>query len=388
MRSHSRLWDPTRTHINTSADAVGYPAMYLTLHINWDKYKPLWSRTPLPAAAYLPATTKTARTSSTPNSSSSSSSSSGVVTVDAPSPDLFTPPVSLNSPTPESIKIISKPSLQRWMGLQELLSKRAQTRPGIFLLSTHQGLLTDIDCELRGIGGTVLAHLGLPMGQVVQLRGLLRAKYMAELAAALPPAEADVESAVDGKKSSSSSRRRALEIARHRAQHVPLARWDARAQAAQGLSDRVVAANSQGNQYLHHIDTLLREGGDMPYVGGAGGTEQQTALSSHAAQKLLHQARRLLLDLQVQETAWSRHGGGSSSSQDSSSTVTGGSSSGSGDGGGSRRDIGRRGGRGGRSSSSSRQDARQSDGQQQQQLQRLSSDRWQPEAAASTPSNQ
>lgn len=128
VRAHSRLWDPTRTSISSSADAAGYPAMYLTLHLNYDKYKPLWCRSPLAAAPHVPSLAVT-------SSSSISSSSTGST---LPDPQNFTPPMGVNSPTPETVKIISKPSVQRWMGVKELLHARVSSRPGIFLLSTHQ----------------------------------------------------------------------------------------------------------------------------------------------------------------------------------------------------------------------------------------------------------
>jgi hypothetical protein len=98
--------------------------MYLTLHLNYDKHKPLWCRTPLAAAPHTP---------TLPFAVTSSSSSSLL-----PSAQHFTPPLGLNSPTPESVSIISKPSVQRRLSLQELLSKRRDMRPGIFLMSTDQ----------------------------------------------------------------------------------------------------------------------------------------------------------------------------------------------------------------------------------------------------------
>jgi hypothetical protein len=61
---------------------------------------------------------------------------------------------------------------------------RRRSRPGVFLLSSPQGLITDIDAELRGSGGMLLAHIGLPLSHVVQLRGLLRQKHEAERAEA------------------------------------------------------------------------------------------------------------------------------------------------------------------------------------------------------------
>eukprot|EP00775_Hariotina_reticulata_P012702 gene12702-12833_t len=93
--------------------------------------------------------------------------------------------MSLNSPTPEHVKIVSKPSHVRWMSLQQLLTARSQAPPGLYLLSTDQGLITDIDAELRGIGGIVLGRLGLPLGHVWDGRhaaGVLVAGRLQQLA--------------------------------------------------------------------------------------------------------------------------------------------------------------------------------------------------------------
>ncbi|WIA23885.1 hypothetical protein OEZ85_013535 [Tetradesmus obliquus] len=114
----------------------------------------------------------------------SAAAEAGAASRPAISHEGFTPPLSLNSPTPESIKLLSKPSHQRWAGLQELLAMRRRSRPGVFLLSSPRGLITDIDAELRGSGGMLLAHIGLPLSHVVQLRGLLRQKHEAERAEA------------------------------------------------------------------------------------------------------------------------------------------------------------------------------------------------------------
>jgi len=354
VNNHSRLWDPARTHISSSAGAVGYPAMYLTLHINWDKHKPLWSRTPLAAAPHLPS----------PAATHSISTS----TVVLPPPEQFTPPMSLNSPTPESIKIISKPSMQRWMGVQQLMALRRQTRPGIFLLSTPQGLLTDIDCELRGVAGTLLAHLALPLGHVVALRGLLRAKHQAELAAALPPG-------------TSLDNEQALLRAKQRAVYVPLAEWDARSASARGLAGRVSAAQQDSKLYFNMVEYPKR-GVDLGHHNAAVWQQRD---------ELLNKAGRLLEQLFLQEEVLRQQG--SRSAGDSSSS----SSSDTGGGGGGRFGRDRRSprGRGGSSSSSSSSSSRGQGGrqalfvargqqQQQQQQQQQGEDRWRPDSSGSS----
>ncbi|WIA09883.1 hypothetical protein OEZ85_010097 [Tetradesmus obliquus] len=224
VKGFARLWDPAASSITSSAAAAGYPAMYLTLHLNWDKHKPLYSSSSLAAAP--PA---------------SAAAEAGAAAAPHTAHEGFTPPLSLNSPTPESIKLLSKPSHQRWASLQELLAMRRRSRPGIFLLSSHAGLITDIDAELRGVGGILLAHLGLPASHVVMLRGLLRQKYEAETAAAAAAA-----AAADGE-------------APPPVQHVPLSQWDARAAAGQIVAGRLASRQANlraASQYLQQLEEL------------------------------------------------------------------------------------------------------------------------------------
>lgn len=255
VKGHSRLWDPRITSIDSSDEAVGYPAMYITLHLNWDKYKPLYSSAQLAAA---PAAAR--------GSPQKHIAHSG-----------FTPPMSLNSPTPERVKIISKPSHQRWMGVQQLLRLRAASPPGIYLLSTHQGIITDIDAELRGVGGVVLAHLGLPLGHVVQLRGLLRSKHDAELADAgrrQQQEQVQPQSASIGSSSCLGP-----------VQHVPLAQWDARQVAGTIVENRLRANDGRqdANAFLNALDQL---------------DEMRAAVSVEATEKANQ--------LQLQELAWTQ----------------------------------------------------------------------------------
>lgn len=358
VRAHSRLWDPARTSIARSADAAGYPAMFLTLHLNYQQHKPLWSRTPLASAPHTPL----------PHSSSASSP-----TVPLPDPTNFSPPLGVNAPTPEAVKIISKPSVQRWMGVQDLLRARVASQPGIFLLSTHQGLLTDIDCELRGLGGTVLAHLALPMGHVVQLRGLLRAKHLAELQAALPAGQSAA--------SLDAHTQQAL-VAAGRVPHVPLSQWDARAASAAGLAARVQAQVVPGQQLVEGI--VAGVNADHRNARAARAEGRQPDLQN--PHELLLEAQDVLAKLALREAAWQqRPDAGSSSSsggwqdrqdREDREAQDGGDSSSS-----SRFSRGRGGGRGGSSSSSSRQGAgRQALFGDRQQGGKISHDTWQPDA--------
>jgi len=142
---HHRIWPPG-VEPATSADVAGYPAMYLRLNLAWERGAPAF--TPPGAAGALGA------------------------------------PLTYTAPTPETVKIISKPTAQRHVSVQELLSVRRVSPPGLFLMSTERGLMTDIEAELRGVGGVLLAHLGLPLPHVLRLRGVLRQKHLREEAAA------------------------------------------------------------------------------------------------------------------------------------------------------------------------------------------------------------
>jgi hypothetical protein len=246
VKGHARLWDPAATSIASAAEAAGHPAMYLTLHLHWDKHKPLYSSAALAAAP--------------PAAAAAESGAAGRPHV---AHEGFTPPVSLNSPTPESIKLMSKPSHQRWMGLQQLLALRRRSRPGIFLLSSHQGLITDIDAELRGMGGIVLAHIGLPMGHVVQLRGLLKQKHEAELIAAAAAAGQEQQQ-----------------------QHVPLSQWDARAAAGQVVAARLEARQAHLRGAAEYLALLEDIEADRMQLSAAAGTAlQQLALQEAASRQ-------------------------------------------------------------------------------------------------------
>lgn len=138
VKGHSRLWDPSVTRISSSEEAAGYPAMYLTLQLNWDKYKPIYSTAQLAAAP----------SSAPPAALAASSASSSSNAEDQPK---VTPPMGINSPTPERVKIISKPSHQRRVGVSDLLRLRAASPPGVYLLHTRHGLITDIDADRKSV---------------------------------------------------------------------------------------------------------------------------------------------------------------------------------------------------------------------------------------------
>jgi hypothetical protein len=268
VKAHSRVWDATAPRITSSAAAAGFPAMTLTLHLAWDSHAPLWA----------------AGGSSSQAAGSQQQQEQHRALLAA-----FSPPLGVNSPLPEAVRLLSKPSVQRHVGLRQLLAARRATRPGLFLLSTHEGLLTDIDAELRGIGGTLLAHLALPLGRVVQLRGLLRAKHAAEQAAAA----AEQAAAAAQPQQQQQQQQQQLQL-RARVQHVPLAAWDARGQVVSTLLRRLADSQPDSLAYLEGLTAAAAAGGSS---GGG----------SHA---LLRQARQALLQLEMQELAWRQQAGG------------------------------------------------------------------------------
>lgn len=261
VKGHGRCWDPLIKSISSTEEAAGYPGMYITICLNWDKHTPLYS-TAQPAEAL----------------EAHSSSVCGPPVTRAS----FTPPMRLNSPTPEHIKILSKPSHQRWMGAAELLRLRAASPPGIYLLSTDQGIITDIDAELRGTGGILLARLGLPMGHVIQLRGLLRAKHDAEVPAAQQPEQQLQQAAIQVAEGFSAARRLTTPV-----QHAPLSHWDARQSAGHLVHRRLSSCDD--NKACDYLEAL--EQADKPHA----------AFSKEANDKIEQ--------LKLQELAWKQKQG-------------------------------------------------------------------------------
>lgn len=170
-----------------------------------------------------------------------------------------------------------------------------------------QGLLTDIDCELRGLGGVVLAHLALPLGHVVQLRGLLTRKFYSELQSVLPPGL-------------SASELDPATIAQYNAARkvpcAPLAEWDARVASLQGLAERVQRPFVDAE---HNPAKLVKDLHDSR----AGGREKAEDAAAYGEldlldeQQLLLAAEQLMGKLELRQVAWEQQGRSSSSGSDS-----------------------------------------------------------------------
>lgn len=236
---HHKVWPPG-LEPSTSADAAGYPAMYLRLKLAWQRG----------AAPYA--------------------APGGAAALCAP--------LTFAAPTPEAVKILSRPTAQRTVGLRELLSARRCARPGVFLLSTPEGLLTDIEAELRGRGGVLLAHLALPLPHVLRLRGALRAKHAAEGAAA-------AAAAAKGRRPPAP---------------VPLAEYDLGAAAAAAALPRLdsAAARAQGHAVIDGMEALEAAAGGV--VSGA-----QRQLKGLALEQAAWRARR-----EIRPGGGERGGGG------------------------------------------------------------------------------
>jgi small subunit ribosomal protein S8 len=60
-------------------------------------------------------------------------------------------------PAIKDLKRISKPSLRRYSGPEDL--KPVKNGLGIYIISTNQGLMTDKDAKAKNIGGEVLCEV-------------------------------------------------------------------------------------------------------------------------------------------------------------------------------------------------------------------------------------
>jgi ribosomal protein S8 len=218
---HSRVWPPGAEPA-APGDAAGHPGMYMRLALAWQRGALPWAP-PGPAGA-------------------------------------LGAPLTYTAATPESVKLFSRPTFQKHVGLRELLTVRRISPPGLFLLSTSHGLMTDIEAEARGVGGVLLAHLGLPLPHVLRLRGALRAKAAGEAAAA-------DAAAAEGRPPPPA---------------VPLAEWDAGAAAAAAVLPRLggEAARRSAHAVLDRLEA--QEAAQAAAVRGAQARLQQLALEQAA----------------------------------------------------------------------------------------------------------
>jgi small subunit ribosomal protein S8 len=58
-----------------------------------------------------------------------------------------------NSSSISNLKIISSPSKTTYLNVQEI--SKINSKKNIYFFSTSEGILTDLECKLRGIGGTL-----------------------------------------------------------------------------------------------------------------------------------------------------------------------------------------------------------------------------------------
>jgi hypothetical protein len=162
----------------------------------------------------------------------------------------------------------------------------------------------------------VLAHLALPMGHVVQLRGLLTRKYYSELQSVLPPGL----SASELDPATISQYKAALKVP-----CAPLAEWDARVASLQGLAERVQRPFVDAE---HNPAKLVKDLHDSR----AGGREKAEDAAAYGEldlldeQQLLLAAEQLMGKLEMRQMAWEQQGRSSSGGEggDSSSSSAGG----------------------------------------------------------------
>lgn len=82
---------------------------------------------------------------------------------------------------PLSVKNISKASQPVMMYPSQLRELRQRLPSGIFIMYHHElGLITDAQAEQYDVPALAAAHLGLPLGMVVQIRGAMRRKAAQE----------------------------------------------------------------------------------------------------------------------------------------------------------------------------------------------------------------
>jgi hypothetical protein len=208
----SRLWPLSGQMLSSSAEAQGCPGMFLQLKIKHDRFKPLYNP-----------------------------------------PDglkAFVSPVTVHHPIPDNIDVMSKPSVQRHMSLQQLLSLRRNRPPGIFLVSSSKGLVTDIEAERLGVGGVVLGWVGLPLAHVAALQAAINAKFAEEGGA--------------------------------QGRHEGLMHWDLRKQLEQRVTPRLEKSYQEQKYELVEAMKAVEEG----------------------AQQVLQQAREAAQQLQLQESVW------------------------------------------------------------------------------------
>jgi small subunit ribosomal protein S8 len=62
-----------------------------------------------------------------------------------------------SSPVIKSLKRISKPSLRKYSASSEL--KSVKNGLGSYIVSTNQGLMTDVDAKSKNVGGEILCEV-------------------------------------------------------------------------------------------------------------------------------------------------------------------------------------------------------------------------------------
>ncbi|GFR53255.1 hypothetical protein Agub_g16032 [Astrephomene gubernaculifera] len=192
---------------------------------------------------------------------------------------------------PLSVKNVSKASQPVLMYPRQLEQARERLPAGVFVCYHHElGLITDAVAELYDVPALVAAHVGLPLSQVVQIRGALRLKAKEEagrplrqvtplkswnmveavrrrmvdrLAVAEQPAEVEAEAAAEAVEGSLQARMQELRDAARQEQQQANKQLSAALSSAQELEDGLLA-------WRVLRSGVLRQGG-----AGAAGEQQQ-----------------------------------------------------------------------------------------------------------------
>jgi ribosomal protein S8 len=156
-----------------------------------------------------------------------------------PSGNALHSPIPYHDKLPTSVSIISKPTRKVSHTARELAALKARYGPGILLLSTRRGVITDVEADAYGMGGGIpLGHIGLPLGHVAKLRAIVRMKQAEEAAAE--------EAAGQAKQQQQQQQQ----------QYVSLADWPVRQMMARAAEQRELALQQRQQEQLPLVEAL------------------------------------------------------------------------------------------------------------------------------------
>jgi hypothetical protein len=141
-------------------------------------------------------------------------------------------PIPYRDRLPSSVTVISKPTRKVYNTAKEVAALKARYGPGILLLSTTQGVITDVEAAAYGVGGGIpLGHIGLPLGHVAKLHAIVGMKRAEEEAAA-----------------------QAAQQAQPKQPYVSLADWPVRQMMARAAEGRELALQQRQQEQLPAVE--------------------------------------------------------------------------------------------------------------------------------------